>query len=77
MVAFVRSGTGSAVRKPMPREIVWKKGNPWTKKKSAHKVTLRWCSSMGGGIGSATNVGARGAATDLVVFPLITAMSGP
>ena len=77
MVALVRSSTGAAVRKPMPREMVWKKGNPCTKKKSAQRVTFRWCSKMGGGIGVATNVAARGAAADRVVFPMMTAMSGP
>ena len=38
---------------------------------------LRWCSRIGAGMGTASKVGARGAAVDRVSLPLMTAMSGP
>ena len=47
------------------------------KKKSAQSMTLRWCVVIGAGRGTASNVGARGAAELRVTLPLRTATSGP
>jgi hypothetical protein len=70
MVLWVRLGTYCTVRKPISREIVCRKQMPWTKKKSAHRVSLQWCASTGAGMGTASKVGARGTGEERVILPL-------
>ena len=52
-------------------------GIPCTIKKSTRSVILQWCSSIWGGIATASKVGTRGAAALRVLFPLRTATSVP